>query len=59
VYAVKLTEDGKRMLRSAEPLARRIDDRVLDALPAKQREQFMGALASIVTSLERAPPVGT
>jgi MarR family transcriptional regulator, temperature-dependent positive regulator of motility len=59
VYAVKLTEDGKRMLRSVEPLARRIDDRVLDALPARQRDQFMGGLALIVSTLERTAPGGT
>jgi MarR family transcriptional regulator, temperature-dependent positive regulator of motility len=52
-YAVKLTEEGQRMLRTAEPLAKRIDDRILDALPAKQRDQFMRALASVISSLER------
>lgn len=58
-YAVKLTEEGRRVLRTAEPLARRIDDRILDALPGKQRDQFMGALASIVSTLERTAPAGT
>jgi MarR family transcriptional regulator, temperature-dependent positive regulator of motility len=53
-YAVKLTEEGRRVLRTAEPLARRVDDRILDALPAKRREAFMGALAAIVSTLERA-----
>jgi MarR family transcriptional regulator, temperature-dependent positive regulator of motility len=52
-YAVKLTEEGRRVLRTAEPLAKRVDDRILDALPAKQRDQFMSALASIVSALER------
>jgi DNA-binding MarR family transcriptional regulator len=51
-YAVKLTEEGQRMLRTAEPLAKRIDDRILDALPAKQLDQFMKALASVISSLE-------
>jgi MarR family transcriptional regulator, temperature-dependent positive regulator of motility len=55
-YAVKLTEEGQRLLRTAEPLAKRIDERVLDALPAKRRAEFMGALASIVSTLERAEP---
>jgi MarR family transcriptional regulator, temperature-dependent positive regulator of motility len=55
-YAVKLTEDGRRVLRTAEPLAKRVDDRILDALPAKRREEFVGALASIVSSLERSAP---
>jgi len=53
-YAVKLTEEGQRLLRTAEPLAKRIDERVLDALPAKRRAEFMSALASIVSTLERA-----
>ncbi|MGH9810564.1 MAG: MarR family winged helix-turn-helix transcriptional regulator, partial [Terriglobia bacterium] len=33
-YAVKLTDEGKRVLRTAEPIARRVDDRILDALPS-------------------------
>jgi MarR family transcriptional regulator, temperature-dependent positive regulator of motility len=55
-YAVKLTEEGQRLLRTAEPLAKGVDQRILDALPAKHRELFMGALASIVSTLERAAP---
>ena len=39
-YAVKLTEEGRRILRSAEPMARRVDDRILQALPAAQRDRF-------------------
>jgi MarR family transcriptional regulator, temperature-dependent positive regulator of motility len=58
-YAVKLTEEGQRVLRTAEPLAKRMDQRILDALPAKQRAQFMGALASIVSTLERTAPAVT
>lgn len=51
-YAVKLTDEGRRVLRTAEPLAMRIDDRILDALPPKRREQFIGALQTIVTILQ-------
>jgi DNA-binding MarR family transcriptional regulator len=58
-YAVKLTAEGQQVLRAAEPLARRVDERVLDALPAKRRADFMGALASIVSTLERTAPAGT
>ena len=32
-YAVKLTDEGRRVLRVAEPLAKRVDERILDALP--------------------------
>jgi MarR family transcriptional regulator, temperature-dependent positive regulator of motility len=51
-YSVKLTDEGRRMLRAIEPIAKRIDDQVLDALPKKLRDQFMGALVSIVDMLQ-------
>jgi DNA-binding MarR family transcriptional regulator len=51
-YAVKLTDEGRRVLRMAAPMTRRIDDRVLNALPTDQREQFIGALQTIVTILQ-------
>jgi DNA-binding MarR family transcriptional regulator len=56
-YAVKLTEEGRRVLGTAEPLAKRVDDRILCTLPAKQRDRFMRALASIVSTLELTAPV--
>ena len=52
-YAVKLTEEGRRLLRLAEPLARRVDDRILEALPVRQREQFVDDLLAIVDTLQR------
>ena len=56
-YAVKLTEDGKRMLRSADPVTQRVDDRILEALPAKQRDQFVDSLCVIVEALGRMAPM--
>jgi len=55
-YAVKLTDEGRRVLRTAEPLAKKVDERVLDALPAKQREQFVDDLLSIVDTLQKMSP---
>ena len=55
-YAIKLTDEGRRVLRSAEPLAKRVDDRVLGALPAGRREAFMAALTSIVEMLQGMTP---
>jgi len=55
-YAVKLTEEGRRVLRTAEPLAKRVDDRILDALPGKQRDQFVNDLLSIVDTLQKLSP---
>jgi DNA-binding MarR family transcriptional regulator len=50
-YAVKLTESGWNALKAAEPGAERVDGRLLDALPASQREEFMSALSTIVASI--------
>jgi DNA-binding MarR family transcriptional regulator len=55
-YAVKLTEEGRRVLRAAEPLAKRVDERILDSLPGKQREQFIDELQLIVDTLQRMSP---
>jgi len=50
-YSVKLTEEGTRVLKSAEPMARKVDDRILAALPGQQRERFVQDLNTIVRAL--------
>ncbi len=55
-YAVKLTEEGRRVLRAADPAAKRVDERILAGLPGRQREQFMDELQSIVARLQRLSP---
>jgi DNA-binding MarR family transcriptional regulator len=52
-YAVKLTDAGAKILKSYDPLARRVDDRVLASLPAQQRERFLQDLNTIVRALSR------
>lgn len=52
-YAVKLTDEGWRVLKSAEPLSRKVDDRILSALPAGQRDRFVQDLNAIVQMLGR------
>ena len=52
-YAVRLTDEGRRVLKIADPLARRVDDRILDALPVKHREQFIDDLLTIVEALQK------
>jgi DNA-binding MarR family transcriptional regulator len=51
-YALKLTDEGHRIVAKAEPFAKRADDRLLAALPAGQRAQFVNRLASIVEKLQ-------
>ena len=51
-YAVKLTSKGRHLLRRAKPLARRVDQRVLSALPKNRRERFLDLLAAIPGKLD-------
>lgn len=55
-YAVKLTEEGWRVLRAAEPMARRVDERLLAVLPAAQRDRFMQDLTTIVDAITQMAP---
>lgn len=50
-YAVKLTEEGWRVLRSAEPLAKRVDEKILSVLTTPQRDRFLQDLNTIVEAL--------
>jgi MarR family transcriptional regulator, temperature-dependent positive regulator of motility len=50
-YAVKLTEEGWRVLKATDPLAKRVDDKILAALPTQQRERFLQDLNTIVLAL--------
>lgn len=50
-YAVKLTDEGWRVLRATEPVSKRVDDRILSALPGAQRDRFIQDLNSIVEAL--------
>jgi DNA-binding MarR family transcriptional regulator len=55
-YAVKLTEEGRQLLKSAAPVSDRVDQRILEALPAASREKFLDDLAMIVERLQRIAP---
>jgi hypothetical protein len=39
------------VLKAADPLARRVDDKILAALPNQQRERFLQDLNAIVEAL--------
>jgi MarR family transcriptional regulator, temperature-dependent positive regulator of motility len=54
-YAVKLTDDGAKALKAADPIAKRVDDRILQSLPVSQRERFLQDLNNIVIGLGRTP----
>jgi DNA-binding MarR family transcriptional regulator len=50
-YAVKLTESGLRVLKACEPCVKRVDEKILAALPAPQRDRFLQDLNLIVSAL--------
>ncbi len=50
-YSVKLTDEGWKVLKAADPLARRVDDRILGVLPGAQRERLLQDLNQIVKAL--------
>ena len=52
-YAVKLTEEGWRVLKSVDPLARKVDEKILSSLPSAQREKLLHDLNNIVQTLGR------
>jgi DNA-binding MarR family transcriptional regulator len=55
-YAVKLTDEGRRLLRVAEPLAKRVDERLLATLQAGKRQTFIAGLTAIVETLQVMGP---
>ncbi|HML27847.1 MAG TPA: MarR family transcriptional regulator [Hyphomicrobium sp.] len=52
-YAVKLTDEGVRVLKTHDPMARRVDERILSSLPAQQRDRFLQDLNAIVQTLNK------
>lgn len=52
-YAVKLTDEGMKVLKASDPLAKRVDERILSSLPNAQRDRFLQDLNAIVLMLGR------
>jgi DNA-binding MarR family transcriptional regulator len=50
-YAVKLSEEGWRALKAADPVAKRVDEKILAVLPSPQRDRFVQDLNTIVHAL--------
>ncbi|MGD0532292.1 MAG: MarR family winged helix-turn-helix transcriptional regulator [Methyloceanibacter sp.] len=52
-YAIKLTTQGWKDLRDAEPGAAAADSRILGALPPAKRQEFLESLNLIVTAVRK------
>ncbi len=55
-YAVKLTDEGWRALKASDPIAKRVDERLLAPLPPASRERFMADLNTIVQAISATTP---
>ena len=56
-YAVRLTEEGNRVLKASDPVSRKVDEKVLAVLTAGERDRFLQDLNKIVRSLSAMAPV--
>ncbi len=56
-YAIRLTEEGREILKNAEPAAQRVDEKVLSGLSGEERDRFMRDLNTIVLTLGATSPV--
>jgi DNA-binding MarR family transcriptional regulator len=52
-YAVRLTAEGRHVLRESRPIVKAVDEHVLATLPEARREPFLGSLQSVIEALER------
>src|SRR5690242_11171563 len=52
-YAIKLTPQGARALREAQPGATATDTQLLASLPPAKRQDFLESLSLIVTALRK------
>jgi MarR family transcriptional regulator, temperature-dependent positive regulator of motility len=52
-YSVKLTDEGRQVLRAALPIGNDVDRRILDVLPPDSRRQFLTSLQLIINRLGR------
>jgi DNA-binding MarR family transcriptional regulator len=57
-YAVRLTPKGKEALSAAIPAAVNADERILNALPVAEREEFLKSLLSITEAIRKLSEQG-
>ena len=58
-YAVKLTEDGVRVLGQAKPRVQRVDNKLLAVLPEHERARFLKDLGRIVDAMDNDGTTGS
>ena len=53
-YAISLTEAGRRLLQTSQPIVEQIEEALVEALPASRAKSFLSNLRTIVAAFEPA-----
>lgn len=53
-YAISLTEAGRKVVETSQPIMERIEEALIEALPATRAKAFISNLRAIVAALEPA-----
>ncbi len=53
-YSVMLTEQGQQALKSAKPIAKRVDERLLGALSEEHAKELVRNLSTIIRAFDRS-----
>ncbi|MEB2347550.1 MAG: MarR family transcriptional regulator [Comamonadaceae bacterium] len=59
VRLLTLTPEGERLLEAVEPAVQRAQQRMLDPLPERQRQQFLRTMATLVRACDAPAQDGT
>jgi DNA-binding MarR family transcriptional regulator len=55
-YAITLTDAGRKVLNTSAPIIERVEEALIEALPAARAKTFLANLRTIVAALEPAKP---
>jgi DNA-binding MarR family transcriptional regulator len=55
-YAITLTEAGRKVVNTSEPIIERIEQSLIEALPATRAKTFISNLRAIITAFESPKP---
>lgn len=55
-YAISLTEAGRKILNQSAPIIERVEEALVEALPATRAKTFVSNLRAIVSAFEPAKP---
>lgn len=55
-YAISVTDAGRKVLNASEPIIERVEEALIEALPAARARTFIANLRTIIAAFEPAKP---